>query len=412
MHSITASRPARRLLTTSIIARLPLTMLSIALLVHVQHLTGSFALAGVVMAAYASAIGVGGPLLGFLVDRCGQTSVLFVSVGVSTALLAALAVLPRGVPVLIPVVLASGLGLATPPLAACLRTLLPTVLSDSASVRAAYAFEASASELTWVAGPPLALGVGALFGTGAALAVGAVILLLATVAFAVQPASRRWRPGAATHPRPRGGALQSSAMRTIVLALLGVGVLFGSAEVAITASARALDGTAAAAPLLTLWGVGSIAGGLLATRLGGGAVGARGLSLVLLALAAGHLALVPVAGSLVGLGVVLLIAGAAIAPTFATVYAMVDAVAPEGTATEAFAWLATAIAIGEAAGAAAGGALVDQVGPAAAFGLAGSAGLVAVLTTALRSGSFGSRAEQPGPARRDATIAPCEPVAA
>jgi hypothetical protein len=64
MHSITASRPARRLLTTSIIARLPLTMLSIALLVHVQHLTGSFALAGVVMAAYASAIGVGGPLLG------------------------------------------------------------------------------------------------------------------------------------------------------------------------------------------------------------------------------------------------------------------------------------------------------------------------------------------------------------
>jgi predicted MFS family arabinose efflux permease len=278
-------------------------------------------------------------------------------------------------------------------------------------VRAAYAFEASASELTWVAGPPLALGVGALFGTGAALAVGAVILLLATVAFAMQPASLHWRPVAATHPRPRGGALQSSAMRTIVLALLGVGVLFGSAEVAITASARALDGTAAAAPLLTLWGVGSIAGGLLATRLGGGAVGARGLSLVLLALAAGHLALVPVAGSLVGLGVVLLIAGAAIAPTFATVYAMVDAVAPEGTATEAFAWLATAVAIGEAAGAAAGGALVDQVGPAAAFGLAGSAGLVAVLTTALRSGSFGSRAE-PGAARRDAAIAQCEPVAA
>jgi predicted MFS family arabinose efflux permease len=91
---------------------------------------------------------------------------------------------------------------------------------------------------------------------------------------------------------------------------------------------------------------------------------------------------------------------------------MVDAVAPKGTATEAFAWLATAIAIGEAAGAAAGGALVEQVGPAAAFGLAGSAGLVAVLTTALRSGSFGSRAEQPGPARRDAAIAQCEPVAA
>jgi MFS family permease len=410
MHSITASRPARRLLTTSIIARLPLTMLSIALLVHVQHLTGSFALAGVVMAAYAAAIGVGGPLLGVLVDRCGQTAVLFVSVGVSTALLAGLAVLPRGIPVVVPIVLASGLGLATPPLAACLRTLLPTVLSDSASVRAAYAFEASASELTWVAGPPLALGIGALFGTGAALAAGAVILLLATVAFGLQPASRRWRPIASTHPRPRGGALQSPAMRTIVLALLSVGVLFGSAEVAITAAARALGGTASAAPLLTLWGVGSIVGGLVATRLGGGAVGARGLALVLLALAAGHLALVPVAGSLVGLGVVLLIAGAAIAPTFGTIYAMVDAAAPEGTATEAFAWLATALAIGEAAGAAAGGALVGQIGPAAAFGLAGSAGLVAVLTTALRSRTFGGHADLP--ARSDPGIARREPVAA
>jgi predicted MFS family arabinose efflux permease len=411
MHSITASRPARRLLSTSIIARLPLTMLSIALLVHVQHLTGSFALAGVVMAAYAAAIGVGGPLLGVLVDRCGQTAVLFVSVGVSTVLLAALAVLPPRVPVAIPVVLASGLGLATPPLAACLRTLLPSVLSDPASVRAAYAFEASASELTWVAGPPLALGVGAVFGTGAALAVGAVILLLATVAFAVQPASRSWRP-VALSKRPRGGALHSPAMRTIVLALLSVGVLFGSAEVAITASARALDGTAAAAPLLTLWGVGSIAGGLLATRLGGGAVGARGLSLVLLALAVGHLALVPVADSIVGLGVVLLIAGAAIAPTFGTIYAMVDLATPEGTATEAFAWLATALAIGEAIGAAAGGAMVDQVGSAAAFGLAGSAGLIAVLTTALRSGTFAGETEPPGQTRRDAGIARREPVAA
>ena len=132
---------------------------------------------------------------------------------------------------------------------------------------------------------------------------------------------------------------------------------------------------------------------------------------MLLALAVGHLALVPVAGSLVGLGVVLLIAGAAIAPTFATVYAMVDHAAPAGTVTEAFAWLATAMAIGEAVGAAAGGALVDQVGSAATFGLAGSAGLVAVLTTALRC-TLGPDAERSVQSRRDAGIAQHQTVAA
>jgi MFS family permease len=76
MHSIASSAGVRRLFATSILARLPLAMLSIGLLVHAQHLTGSFAAAGVVTGVYAIALGVGGPLLGQLVDRRGQTSVL------------------------------------------------------------------------------------------------------------------------------------------------------------------------------------------------------------------------------------------------------------------------------------------------------------------------------------------------
>jgi hypothetical protein len=55
-------------------------------------------------------------------------------------------------------------------------------------------------------------------------------------------------------------------------------------------------------------------------------------------------------------------AGAAIAPTYATIYAMVEDAAPSGSLTEAFAWLATAAAIGSAAGAAIAGALADGAG--------------------------------------------------
>ncbi|HEX3898316.1 MAG TPA: hypothetical protein VHW74_04040, partial [Mycobacteriales bacterium] len=77
--------------------------------------------------------------------------------------------------------------------------------------------------------------------------------------------------------------------------------------------------------------------------------------------------------------------GAAIAPTEATIFAMVDHAAPAGTMTEAFAWLATAMAVGGAIGAASAGIVADRAGPAAAFGLAGGAGALAVLTIVLRS---------------------------
>jgi MFS family permease len=384
MDSIASHAGARWLFAVSIIARLPLAMLSIALLVHAEHLTGSFAAAGAVAGAYAAALGVGGPLLGALADRRGQTAVLVVSASVAAALLVAMATLPDGTPLAAPLALAAGLGLATPPLGACLRTVLPGLLPDPASLRAAYAVEASAVELTWISGPPLALAVGALWSTGAVLAVAGLILVAGTVAFAAQPASRGWR-AEPTATRPPGGALRSPAMRTLVMVLTAVGLLFGAVEVAVTAAADALESTTAAAPLLALWAVGSLAGGLLAARRS--RAGHRGpdLPVVLGALTLGHLALVPAAGSMVALGAVLALAGAAIAPTYAAVYAMVDEAAPTGTVTEAFAWLATAVAVGAAAGAAIAGAVAESAGPAAALALGGAAGAAALLAAAVRA---------------------------
>ena len=380
MSSLASAPGAQRLLVLSILARLPLVMLSIGLLVHTEHLTGSFAAAGAATGVYAIALAVGGPLLGRLVDRRGQRPVLLASAAAAAVLLVAVATLPAGAPLAVLLALAAGIGLATPPVGACVRALLPALLPDAGAVRAAYALDASASELTWIAGPPLALGLGALWSTGAALALAGLGLLVATAAFAWQPASRRWRP-VADAPRPRGGSLGSPAMRTLVLVLIAVGVLFGAVEVAVTAVAKLHGGsTAAAAPLLALWGAGSLAGGVLAARLR-----APDLVLLLGALAAGHLALVAAAGSLVALGGVLFVAGTAIAPTYSAVHALVDEAAPAGTVTEAFAWLATAIGIGAAAGAATAGALADHAGPTAGFVLAGVAGTIGLLTALLRS---------------------------
>jgi len=387
MTALASAPGVRRLFALSMLARGPLTMLSIALLIHAQRLTGSFAAAGVVAGAYALAVGIGGPVLGRLVDRRGQTATLLASAAASAGLLGAVAVLPAGTPFLVLIGLAAGIGLATPPLGACLRTLLPGLLPDAGSVRSAYAVEATASELTWVSGPPLALGLGALWSTGGSLLFAGAVLLVGTGGFAAQTASRAWQPDRGA-PRSRGGSLRAPAMRTLVIVLGAVGALFGAVEVAVAAAADGLGAAAAAGPLLGIWGAGSLLGGLLAVRLGGGAHTGAGLSLVLAALTAGHLLLVPAAGSVLALGVALLIAGAAIAPTYATVYSMVDRAAPEGTATEAFAWLATAVAVGASSGSALAGALADGAGPVAAFALAGGAGAIALIATALRSSTL------------------------
>jgi MFS family permease len=384
MASLTSSPGALRLTAVSVLARLPMAMLSIGLLVHAQHLTGSLAAAGVVAGAYAVSLGVSGPLLGRLVDRRGQTAVLVAGASVAGAGLAATAALPAGTPLVALVALAVVVGMSAPPVGACMRTLLPAVVADRAALRAAYAAESAAIELTWISGPPLVLGVAAAWSTGAALAVAGVVLVAGTAVFAAEPASRAWRP-APSPTRPRGGSLRAPAMRTLVLVLLALGVVFGAVEVAVVGAADTLGSPAAAGPLLGLWGAGSLVGGVVAARTGGGARTGAGLALVLAALAAGHLALAAAAGSALALAAVVTLAGATIAPTYASVYAMVDHAAPAGTVTEAFAWLGTAVAVGASAGAACAGAVADAAGPAAAFALAGAAGAVAALVAAVRA---------------------------
>jgi len=382
MDAIASTPGALRLAAVSVIARVPMAMLSLGLLVHVRQLTGSFAAAGVVAGAFAVSLGIGGPLLGGLVDRRGQTVVLLAGALVAGAALAATAALPAGAPLVVLIALAAVLGLSAPPVGACMRAILPAVVRDRDALHAAYAAESAASELTWISGPPLVLLVGVAWSTGAALVVAGGVLVAGTVAFAAQPASRAWRPA---QERRRGGSLRTPAMRTLVLVLVAVGVVFGAVEVAVVAAAAALDSAAVAGPLLGLWGAGSLVGGVVAARMGGGARSGAGLALVLAALAAGHLALAAAAGSAVALGAVLVVAGATIAPTYASIHAMVDRAAPAGTVTEAFAWLNTAVAIGASAGAACAGAVADAAGPTPTFVLAGAAGTVAALIAALRA---------------------------
>ena len=166
-------------------------------------------------------------MLGKLVDRRGQTRVLIAErCGRRRPALRASHSCRSGRRWRSLVALAAAIGFAVPPLGACVRSLLPSLAPGRRRCAAVYAVEASAVELTWVVGPPLALGLGALLSTGLALVVAGVILRPAR-GFALKPASRSWRPS-----RPRSGraagALRAPAMQTLVIVFVAVGVLFGA----------------------------------------------------------------------------------------------------------------------------------------------------------------------------------------
>src|SRR4051794_33932739 len=86
----------KSLFLTAVVARLPLATFSLGILVHVQHLTGSYGVAGAAVGASAIAQAAGGPALGRLADRRGQTVVLLGSSAVAAAALGALALVPAG----------------------------------------------------------------------------------------------------------------------------------------------------------------------------------------------------------------------------------------------------------------------------------------------------------------------------
>ncbi|MGH9303826.1 MAG: MFS transporter, partial [Acidimicrobiales bacterium] len=62
----------RFLLGTSLVARLPIAMVNLAIILRVAHGSGSYARAGAVTACYVLGTAVGTPVLGRVADTAGR----------------------------------------------------------------------------------------------------------------------------------------------------------------------------------------------------------------------------------------------------------------------------------------------------------------------------------------------------
>lgn len=394
LRALLARPGAMRLAASSGIGWWAFNGYGLALVLSIHHATGSFAVAGASTTAFAVGSAAFAPLRGRAVDRGGAAVLLRLSAGHIGAL--GVVVIASGAPSPPVVLLLTGCALAgatVPPLTGAGRRAWARLAGDDLA-RTAHALNAGLGETAGLASPVVTsllasasspvVALAALLPGTAAAAAGIASVMPAPSAHRLRrmPASSvvgtRAASGAA--PRRRSMLRTNPGLRWLAAGDLASGVWLGALEVAAPAfgletsppmlvgapfAALAVGGIAA-----TLWSGSALGAGPAVARYVGGSVGiALVMPVVLLAPTAGALtAACAAAGVAYGLANVAL-------------FELIDHVARDARATEAFTWITTAQASGLAIGAATAGALADT-SPSHALTLACAAPLLGAAVAA------------------------------
>jgi MFS family permease len=389
---------ARAFSLTGLVARLPISMVSLGIVILVSSSTGSYALAGGVAAAYLVGNAVFAVVQGRMVDRLGQSRVLPWTILVFSVSLSLLMwSVEAGWVSPLPQVFAAVGGAAQPQIGSCIRARWSHNLPDKAQLQTAFALEAVVDEAVFVVGPILVTALATIVhpaaGLGAAIASG----LVGTLALAAQ---RSTEPPAHRGTGRRGARVPMgwAVLGPLVVSGVGMGMFFGGVEVATVAFAEELGAKAVSGPLLGALALGSLlagfASGTVQWRTSNATRFRRGM--VVLAVSAVPL---PFVGSFTVLGVVLFVAGFAIAPTLIAVVAWIEETVPARRLTEGIAIVTTGIGVGLAPGAAAVGEVIDRHGASVSYWVpvlaAWVGALVAVATLLVPRGDAQPRSVSP-----------------
>lgn len=365
------------------LARMPLAMSQLGVLLLVADTTGSYGAGGACAGALAVANALGAPIWGARADRLGQRRTVIVqSIVGSLALAGLLVIVSSGLPWGVAAVASAVTGLLMPQIGPLARVRWRPITATSGPhqarlVDAAFSYEGAADEASFVLGPALVgLGVSvaspttALAGAAVALAAFGTWFALHETATLTHAATSRARTGAAR--------LFTPALVVLCAAQLLIGTVFGSVQTGTSVLA-----TDAGSPGLTgyfhaLLGIGSVVAGLaiaglpssfaLTARLRWFAVGLLVLTAPLL-----------LVGSLPALAPVLLVLGCTIAPYMITTFTLGERVTPPSRTGAAMTLLASATGLGYAIGAAVAGRLADWGGPTPAYAVTVAAGALAVV---------------------------------
>ncbi|RFA11599.1 MFS transporter [Subtercola boreus] len=390
------TRGVGRIMAAQLVARFPFGMLSLAFLLHIEHVHGSYAAAGLVLAALSIGQAIAGPLTSRLMGRWGMRPVITGTIIVCAIAVSVIALVPMTIP--LTMVVAFAAGLTMPPIQPAVRTIYPKMV-NSKQLTPLFSLDASAQEIIWVVGPVITTFTATQIGTVEGILLAVAFLVGGGAWFLSSPELGRVR---IPRSRKRLGAVLKKP--PVLLATI-VGFLLVAACAAIEAGVVASfgHGGAEAGIVLAVFAVGSLVGGLALGHVG---IGPWSLAQRMLVVFIGT-AIAAVSLNVWWLAIFLFLAGVGIAPALAVMFSIVSSSVRFSETAEAYGWVGTGQLIGAAVGSALAGFLIDAQGPTGAFIVAACLALVGFLVPLL------GRRWHPDLRGRDASPIPdTEPFAA
>ena len=222
---------------TGVVARLPISMTGLGIVLLVQAATDSYGVAGAVSAAFMVANALVAIGMGRLVDGVGQGVVLSTASAVyGSAMVVLVWSVESDWPIGVSYVAAALAGTALPPIGSCVRARWSYVLGQPKEVQTAFALEAVLDEVVFIVGPilvaVLAVNVSPVLGLATAIIAG----VAGSLAFAAQKGTE---PPAHPHDRSAGvrPPMPWRTVTPLAIVCLALGILFGAAEVTTVAFA-------------------------------------------------------------------------------------------------------------------------------------------------------------------------------
>jgi hypothetical protein len=380
-RTVLARSGAWRFSLTAMVARLPISISTLGIVLLVTGLGRSYGLAGALSATYTICNGLSSVVQGRLIDRLGQSLVLPVVAAVyGVGLVGLVTALESGWSDSVAFLSTALAGAAYPPMGSAVRARWSHVLKGRPlDVQTAYALESVIDEAIFIIGPTVATVLATQWRPWAGLGLALLTGVPGTIALSLQRS---------TQPVPHLGSHSSGARPAmpwtpvIVLATvsLALGSMFAAAEVSTVAFSSEQHAKSYAGVLLACWALGSMLSGLIrgtfhwrrspSFRV---RVGSALLAVVMVPLS--------LVGSMVGMALALFVAGFAIAPTLIASMSAIEAGVPAARLTEGIAIIHTGLAAGLAPGAALAGLVIDAHGASTSYLVALGGGVVAALAS-------------------------------
>ena len=392
------TRPGVRTFTsTGFLARLPVAMNALAIVLLVSNTTGSYAYAGVLSALLAVTAGLVSVLTSRLADRIGQAVVIRALAIAHSGLLVLFTVsILTDAPRVLQVLIVVAAGASTPAIGSYVRARWSHTAQSGPVLRVGFAWESILDEVIFTIGPILTTALAFSVGFASPLFLAAALVLVGSLALA---ASKSTEPPAHPNVGERSSlwaVLRMPGLTSLVVAAIGLGVVFGTVDVGVVAFTAEQGSGAFAGFILATFAATSMVGGIT--------YGARDWPGPLrwhTRIAAAALALVsigfPLATNNAMVFVVAALAGISVAPALIGIFTLASKVVPRRHLTEGLTWTNSGLAVGFALGSSASGIVVDSYGARAGLTISVLGALAATLALTDRSLARTDSSEGPGP---------------